>query len=523
MYEFLQPGTVLKRRYKVIKVIGGGGMGAVYLTDDTQTPATVASAGGGGLRVAVKEMRTDTDDPEDARQNLVFFQREADLLSTLNNPNLPRVTDYFVEGERHYLVMELIPGESLEKKLERLDGKPMPEAEALGYAIQVSDVLQYLHTQNPPIIFRDIKPANIMIMPSGQVKLIDFGIARTYKGATQRHDTVAMGTAAYAPYEQFGKGQTDARSDIYSLASTLVHLLTGKPPIPATTPTQASLKALNPRISLPTIRLLIRAMDRNMDKRPATAAEFSDELRKALGKPFVTPTSPPTPSNRPASEVAPQSPYRPLTEPAAPSQQSVFLPPQQASAAPSSKPAPPFSQPAGQSVFINPPAAPAQSVFINPTPSTQPPAEHIPFAPPAMRVCPRCGHSNKPDARFCGSCGLTLAGDVSARLIVLGSGGAVMFEQTLPATMQRFTLGRRSPSRNIYPDLDLTYMDPRAYVSRQHAEVRREDGAYSIVDLGSENGTYINETRLRPNVAYTLHNGDIVRVGRVQLRFSLAV
>ncbi len=505
MYEFLQPGTVLKRRYKVIKVIGGGGMGAVYLTDDTQTSAPVASAGGGGLRVAIKEMRTDTDDPEDARQNLVFFQREGDLLSTLDNPNLPHVTDYFVEGERHYLVMDLIPGESLEKKLERLDGKPMPEAEALGYAIQVSDVLQYLHTQKPPIIFRDIKPANIMVMPSGQVKLIDFGIARTYKGATQRHDTVAMGTAAYAPYEQFGKGQTDARSDIYSLAATLVHLLTGKPPIPATTPTQASLKALNSRISLPTIRLLIRAMDRNMDKRPSTAKEFSDELRKALGKPFVAPTSPPPPT-----------PERPAAL------QSVFLPPQAAST-PISKPGPPISQPVGQSVFINPPAAPAQSVFINPTPATQAAPERPPFAPPAGRLCPRCGHTNKPDARFCGSCGLTLAGDVSARLIVLGSEGAVMFEQTLPTTLQRYTIGRRSPSRNIYPDLDLTYMDPRAYVSRQHAEIRREEGAYSVVDLDSENGTYINETRLRPNVAYTLHNGDILRVGRVQLRFSLAV
>jgi eukaryotic-like serine/threonine-protein kinase len=514
MYEFLQPGTVLKRRYKVIKVIGGGGMGAVYLSEDTQTRSPIAAAGGGGRRVAVKEMRTDTEDPEDARQNLVFFQREGDLLSTLNNPNLPRVTDYFVEGERHYLVMELIPGESLERKLERLDGKPMPEAEALGYAIQVADVLQYLHTQKPPIIFRDIKPANIMIMPNGQVKLIDFGIARTYKGATQRHDTVAMGTAAYAPYEQFGKGQTDARSDIYSLAATLVHLLTGKPPIPATTPTQASLKALNSRISLPTIRLIIRAMDRNMDKRPATAADFSQELRKALGKPFVAPTSPalsPLPATRPTQESTPQppQPYRPLS----PSPADAAL-----LAASISQP---ISRSAGQSVFIDP-SQPQQSVLINPTPAQIPP-EHRPFAPLAGRVCPRCGHTNKPDARFCGSCGLTLAGDISARLIVLGSGGAVMFEQTLPATMQRFTLGRRSPSRNIYPDLDLTYMDPRAYVSRQHAEIRREDGAYCILDTGSENGTYINETRLRPNVAYNLHNGDIVRVGRVQLRFSLAV
>ena len=181
---------------------------------------------------------------------------------------MPTFTDAFTREDRPYLVMEFIPGESLEKKLDRRNGQPLPEREALYYGIQIAQVLRYLHSQRPPIIFRDVKPANIMVMPNGQCKLIDFGIARTYK-VGKRKDTVSMGTAAYAPFEQFGKGQTDARSDIYSLAATLYHMLTGRPPTPATTPT--GLRDLNPAVSPQTEALIIRAMDRDMNKRPQTA------------------------------------------------------------------------------------------------------------------------------------------------------------------------------------------------------------------------------------------------------------
>src|SRR5207248_8952869 len=156
----------------------------------------------------VKEMRTDIDTPgssrsapeteeermrekEERRQLLEAFRREAQILSDLNHHNLPRVTDFFTEGGRPYLVMELIAGESLEKRIDRLHGQPMEEEEALQYGVQVCEVLQFLHTQEPPIIFRDVKPANIMIMPNGQLKLIDFGIARTYKEG-KRRDTMSM-------------------------------------------------------------------------------------------------------------------------------------------------------------------------------------------------------------------------------------------------------------------------------------------------------------------------------------------
>ena len=205
---------MLHNRYRILRVLGGGGMGAVYLADDTRTP---------GLQVAVKEMRTESEvagaapSPEveeERKQAIDSFVREAEILKPLAHPNLPFFSDAFEENGRPYLVMEFVPGESLEKKLDRLNGKPMGEREALYYGIQVARVLRYLHSQNPPIIFRDVKPANVMVMPNYQVKLIDFGIARKYK-VGQRKDTVSMGTAAYAPFEQFGKGQTDGRSDIY--------------------------------------------------------------------------------------------------------------------------------------------------------------------------------------------------------------------------------------------------------------------------------------------------------------------
>src|SRR5205814_4508846 len=217
---------------------------------------------------------------EERRQLLEAFRREAQILSDLHHPNLPMVTDFFTEGGRPYLVMELIPGESLEKRIDRLHGQPMEEEEALEIGIQVCQVLQFLHTQEPPIIFRDVKPANIMVMPNSQAKLIDFGIARTYKEG-KRRDTMSMDTAAYAPFEQFGKGQTDARSDVYSLAATLYHLLTGKPPTPATTP--MSLRDHNPNINPRTEALIIRAMSRDMDARPQTAQSFELELLHCLG------------------------------------------------------------------------------------------------------------------------------------------------------------------------------------------------------------------------------------------------
>jgi serine/threonine-protein kinase len=515
MYEFLPIGYMLRGRYRILRVIGGGGMGAVYKSEDTRH---------GGALVAVKEMRTDIDTPgsqhgtdteedrirerEERRQLLEAFRREAQILSDLRHPNLPSVTDFFTEGGRPYLIMDLIPGESLEKKIERLHGHPMDEDEALQYGIQMCAVLQFLHEQNPPIIFRDVKPANIMIMPNAQVKLIDFGIARTYKEG-KRRDTMSMGTAAYAPFEQFGKGQTDARSDIYSLAATLYHLLTGKPPTPATTP--ISLRDVNHNLSQRTEALVIRSMSRDMDVRPQTAQSLELELRHCLGKPYEAPYSPTGPliglsepgastnsvATAQASSMATATQATQVATAGTPPQGYFYGPPASAPAGPSHAP---VAAPGG---------GPATVVEDAPSAPEGEEDEHL---------CMVCGYSNQRRAHFCGRCGASLAGRPPGKLQVLGPNG-VLWERRV--TENPFNIGRRSLSRQIFPHLDLTYNDPAAYVSRQHARIVADAGGYFLEDLGSANGTFLNDRRLPAGVPTRMRNGDRVRIGKVQLTFIL--
>jgi serine/threonine protein kinase len=465
--------------------------------------------------VAVKEMRTDIEaqsvsqgpagseeerarEKEERRQLLEAFRREAQILSDLRHSNLPRVTDFFTEGGRPYLVMELIPGESLEKKIDRLHGQPMDEEEALQYGIQVAGVLQFLHTQEPPIIFRDVKPANIMILPSGQVKLIDFGIARTYKEG-KRRDTMSMGTAAYAPFEQFGKGQTDARSDVYSLAATLYHLLTGRPPTPATTP--HSLRDFNSKLKQQTEQLIIRSMSRDMNARPQTAKDLEAELRRCLGKPFEAPIEEQVvPSSGhsagPAQDHTGSGPIRPLPVAAAGTAGAggAAVPkttgtPRRPATQPTSQPIVPVGEPNGAA---------------RPTEDEQ--------------ICMVCGSNNQPRAHFCGRCGASLAGRPAGRIQVLGPNGVLWERRILE---NPFNIGRRSLSRQIFPHLDLTYNDPAAYVSRQHARILADAGGYFVEDLGSANGTFLNDRRLPGGVPTRLRNGDRVRIGKVQCNFIL--
>jgi serine/threonine-protein kinase len=217
----LTPNVQIGARYLVIRKLGQGGMGAVYLVSDQRLA---------GKQYALKEMSDQAiADPAERQAALDAFQQEAALLAALNHANLPQVTDYFTEGGNQYLVMEYVQGQTLEKKLE-LALAPLSEPTVRRYAEQLCDVLVYLHGQRPPIIFRDLKPANIMVLPGDkQIKLIDFGIARHFKPGKSK-DTQAMGTPGYAAPEQYGKGQSDARTDIYAFGATLHHAITGRDP-----------------------------------------------------------------------------------------------------------------------------------------------------------------------------------------------------------------------------------------------------------------------------------------------------
>src|SRR5215471_4817585 len=210
----LDPHTLLHRRYIILKVIGLGGMAAVYKANDTRQ----------GNLVAIKEMSLSTVAENERAQAIQNFLAEARILSRLNHPNLPVFTDFFTEGARHFLVMEYIDGITLEDMLDRNKG-PFSEPRVLGWARQLCDVLEYLHNQQPPVIFRDMKPSNIMLTRSGRIKLIDFGIAWLFRTRGSQ-DTQLLGTPGFAPSEQYGSAQTDERSDIYSLAMTLAQLMT---------------------------------------------------------------------------------------------------------------------------------------------------------------------------------------------------------------------------------------------------------------------------------------------------------
>lgn len=210
-------GTIIQGKYEILKLIGKGGMSKVYLAMDQNL----------NKQWAVKEIEKRKND----KHNEIMIQSaiaEANMIKRLDHPSLPRIVDIINMSDVIYVVMDYIEGEPLSKILEEQGAQP--QENVIDWALELCEVLDYLHTQNPPIIYRDMKPANVMLQPNGSVKLIDFGIAREFKEENLA-DTVSLGTKGYAAPEQFGgMGQTDARTDVYCLGVTLYHLVTGQNP-----------------------------------------------------------------------------------------------------------------------------------------------------------------------------------------------------------------------------------------------------------------------------------------------------
>ena len=281
MARTLAPETILRERYRIIELVGRGGMGATYRAEDLRLK---------GRYCAVKEALPDPDAfAEELRQSREQFYQEASTLARLDHPNLPKVSDYFSDNDKDYLVMDFVPGHDLKELLAASlrDGHPLDERQVLAWAGQLCDALEYMHTQEPPVLHRDIKPSNIKVTPSGNVKLVDFGLVKVLVPDDQRTITVVQGrgTVQYIPLEQYGgdTGHTDVRSDIYSLGATIYHLLTGQPPLDAK---QRFLKpkslpgprTLNPDISIQTEQALLWSLAMHPDDRPPTVAD----LRTAL-------------------------------------------------------------------------------------------------------------------------------------------------------------------------------------------------------------------------------------------------
>lgn len=265
----LQPGDMLQERYKIVGTLGVGGFSSVYQARDMRFPNVTKLC-------AIKEMVISAPDPQLRQMTIKSFEREASMLAMLSHPAIPDVSDYFTEGDRSYLVLELIRGKDLEVWLEE-QTEMLDQETALDWAIQLCDALDHLHSQKPqPIVFRDMKPSNIMLDQYERIRLIDFGIAKVFE--TDNRGTM-IGTEGYSPPEQY-RGQAEPAGDIYALGATLHHLLTQQDPRlePPFTFAERPIKAVNPHVSTEFEVVIMRCLAYDPKERFANAQALKEAL-----------------------------------------------------------------------------------------------------------------------------------------------------------------------------------------------------------------------------------------------------
>ena len=446
----LASNTVLNGRYEIVRRIGGGGMGAVYLAKDRNL---------GDAPRAVKEMVESHLDPAQHEKAIGDFKRESLLLTSLEHPCIPTIYDYFYDDKlgRFYLVMKYISGGDLASRMRAAVGGRLDEKTVTDWGMQVADVLDYLHSRPKPIIYRDLKPANLMIDGNtGRVMLIDFGIARWV--SQQEKGVTAVGTMGYAPPELFS-GRVQPASDVYSLGATMFHLMTGSDPQDNPLLIFDFTKNPRPRQLVPSISsememILMRTVEYKPEDRFRTAGELRNELAIHLEKLLSGRVS--------------------------------------------------YGMPA--------PVTGIETVQVQTV------------------YCGFCGGRIAADDVFCAHCGARqpLAGvgtsssllhtvRPTAKLVVAGT---TELDASFILQKDSNLLGRTDPHSNIFPEIDLSRFDPETKVSRRHARIWLEGETFLVEDLGSVNGTVINDSvRLAPRQPRVLDSGDKLRVGETTLHF----
>lgn len=273
MAPTLEPGALVASRYEIVQPLTAGGMGSVYRARDLHFARR---------EVALKQMHEEEPGWDDETRALVDrkFTEEANILTGISHPGIPQVMDHFSSGSEHFIVMELIHGDSLDRVVSdylTLTGRPVPLELALDWGIQLCEILEYLHTLQPhPIIHRDVKPGNIILRQNTRtVVLVDFGLARGLRKDSLSTKTL-VGTVGYAPVEQF-QGRPEIRSDLYSLAATLHHLISGQPPIPFAIP---PLREALPEADEEVERVLARSLANEVEERHPSAAAFREDLQR---------------------------------------------------------------------------------------------------------------------------------------------------------------------------------------------------------------------------------------------------
>ena len=445
----LDPTTILNHRYEIVRRIGGGGMGAVYLAKDRNL---------GDAPRAVKEMVESHLDPSQHEKAIGDFKRESLLLTSLEHPSIPTIYDYFYDETlcRFYLVMKYISGGDLASRMRAAVGGKIDEKTVTDWGMQVADVLDYLHSRPKAIIYRDLKPANLMIDGNtGRVMLIDFGIARWV--SQQEKGVTAVGTMGYAPPELFS-GRVVPASDVYSLGATMFHLLTAADPqdnplLIFDFSKNPRPRQINPAISSEMEQILMRTVEYKPEDRFRTAGELRNELANHLEKLMNGRVS----YGMPAQALG------------------------------------------GETVQV-------QTVY-----------------------CGFCGGRIAADDVFCAHCGarqpLAAVGSSAmlhtarptAKLVVTGT---TELDASFILQKESNLLGRTDPHSNIFPEIDLSRFDPETKVSRRHARIWLEGETFLVEDLGSVNGTVINDSvRLAPRQPRVLDSGDKLRVGETTLHF----